>query len=103
MLDFKGERVIVEAESYDRGHFEEELPAVIEGGDFRIAFNYKFLQDVLKALPEEEVLLQANQPATPAIWRSENNEDCFYVVMPVKIQERTEVAESTSYDEAAQE
>lgn len=103
MLDFKGERVIVEAESYDRGHFEEELPAVIEGGDFRIAFNYKFLQDVLKALPEEEVLLQANQPATPAIWRSENNEDCFYVVMPVKIQERTEVAESASYDEAAQE
>lgn len=100
VLDFRGDKVAVQADSYDRGRFHEELPAVVEGGDFRIAFNYKFVQDVLKALPGEEVLLQANQSALPAIWRTEANDDCFYVVMPVKIQERTEIEETVSaYEE----
>ncbi len=100
MLEFRGDKVAILADSYDRGRFYEELPAVVEGGDFRVAFNYKFLQDVLKSLPHEEVLLQANQPMTPAIWRSESAEDCFYVVMPVRIQERTEVEEQQPYDES---
>lgn len=95
VLNFSNDKVAVSADSYDRGRFYEELPAVIEGGDFRIGFNYKFLQDVLKALPYEEVLLQANRSESPAIWRAEANDDCFYVVMPVKIQERRE------YDETA--
>jgi DNA polymerase-3 subunit beta len=93
VMQFRGDKVAILADSYDRGRFYEELPAVVEGGDFRIGFNYKFLQDVLKALPYEEVLLQANQSITPAIWRAEANDDCFYVVMPIKIQERTELEE----------
>ncbi|MGB9691504.1 MAG: DNA polymerase III subunit beta [Candidatus Sumerlaeaceae bacterium] len=102
-LEFRGDKVAILADSYDRGRFFEELPAVVEGGDFRIAFNYKFLQDVLKALSQEEVLLQANQNSMPAIWRAENADDCFYVVMPVKIQERTEIEETAVAEEGESE
>jgi DNA polymerase-3 subunit beta len=103
ILDFKADKVAVLADSYDRGRFYEELPAVVEGGDFRIAFNYKFLQEVLKALPTEEVLLQANQNASPALWRAEADDDCFYVVMPVKIQEHMEDQDEAAYEEAGGE
>ncbi len=86
--------VTILADSPEKGRFRDKLPAVVEGGNFRIAFNYKFLQDVLKVLPGEEVVLQANQNSTPAIWKSTSTDDCFYVIMPVKIVEQVEEEES---------
>lgn len=86
-LHFQNDKVVVEAESYDRGRLREEIPAVVEGEDFKIVFNYKFIQDVLKAVEKEEVVVQVNQPTTPAVFRAGEDSDYFYLVMPIKLTE----------------
>lgn len=86
-LSFQGEKVSIDAESYDKGRIHEEMPAVVDGEDFKMVFNYKFLQEVLKAIEKEEVVLQVNQPTTPAVFRGADEDTYFYLVMPIKLTE----------------
>lgn len=53
-VHFKGDKVSIEAESYDKGRIHEEIPAVVQGEDFKMVFNYKFLQEVLKAIERKK-------------------------------------------------
>jgi DNA polymerase-3 subunit beta len=108
-LVFHGDTCSVEAESYDRGRIEEAIPAVVAGEDFRIVFNYRFVLDSLKAIDKEEIILQVNQPATPAVLRGSESDDCFYLIMPIKTQELKDMehdeepdAEDDSYGEEEQ-
>ena len=86
-LSFAGDKVVVEGESYDKGRIHEEIPAVSDDEAFKIVFNYKFISEVLKALDKEEVVLQVNQPTTPAVFRGAESPDAFYLVMPIKLTE----------------
>lgn len=86
-MDFQGETVLVEAESYDKGRIHEQVPAVAEGERFKIVFNYRFIADVLKAIDKEEVVLQVNQPTTPAVFKGSEVEDNYYLIMPIKLTE----------------
>jgi DNA polymerase-3 subunit beta len=86
-MSFSGNSVTVEAESYEKGRFEETIPAQCDGEDFKIVFNYKFVQEVVKAIEKEEVILQVNQSVTPAVFRPVDSDDYFYLVMPIKLTE----------------
>jgi len=86
-VNFSGDHATIEAESYDKGRIHEQIPAVNEGEDFRIVFNYKFVADVLKSVDKEEVVLQVNQPTTPAVFRATETGENFYLVMPIKLTE----------------
>lgn len=94
-VHFHDDRVSIEAENYDKGRIHEEIPAVVQGEDFKIVFNYKFLQDVMKAIDKEEVVLQVNQPTTPAVFRGADEESYLYLVMPIKLTELRDREEET--------
>lgn len=58
-----------------------------EGEDNEIAFNAKFLIDLLRATEEKRLILELNSPVEPALFKGEKNEDSFHVIMPVRVQE----------------
>ncbi len=97
-MNFHGDTVSVEAESYDRGTLSEEFPAVVEGDDFRIVFAHKFVSDALKALDSEEIVLKVNQPATPAVFSGAEHPDHYYLVMPIKLQDLRDSMDQTGDD-----
>lgn len=104
-MAFSDDKVLVEAESYDKGRIHEEIPAVVEGDDFKIVFNYRFVNEVLKAIDKEEVVLKINQPTTPAVFLGDETENNFYLVMPIKLTELSDYQDSTVDDaqDAAEE
>ena len=83
-LHFHGDTVTVEAESTDRGTLIDEIPAEVNGDDFRMVFNYKFVQEALKAIDKDSIALRVNQTATPAIFCGVDVMDNYYLVMPIK-------------------
>jgi DNA polymerase-3 subunit beta len=99
-MAFSGDHATIEAESYDKGRIHEQIPAVADGEDFKIVFNYKFVNDVLKAIDKEEVVLQVNQPTTPAVFRGSDVPDNFYLVMPIKLTEIREYEDEQGGGEA---
>ncbi len=55
-----------------------------EGDDIEISFNPTFITDVLKVVPEQDVIMELKAPNRPGLIRLANNE-FVYVVMPVNL------------------
>ncbi len=86
-MHFHGDTVTVESESTDRGTLSDEIPAEVNGDDFRMVFNYKFVQEALKAIDSDSISLRVNQIATPAVFCGVDATDNYYLVMPIKQQD----------------
>ncbi len=55
-----------------------------EGDDIEISFNPTFITDVLKVIPDQDVIVELKAPNRPGLIRLMNNE-FVYVVMPVNL------------------
>lgn len=61
------------------------VPAKIKGKGFKnIAFNWRYLNDGLKAIASKNVIFQATNDTKPALIKPEEDETFFYIVMPIK-------------------
>jgi len=77
-------KVISRAEEV--GSNENELDAKVEGEETKVAFNSKFLMDVLNVLNGDDVDLETTTPSSPGVFRSEKHEGYTHVVMPMFVQ-----------------
>lgn len=75
----------ITAESQDVGKVEEQVPAEFEGEPTEIAFNARYLLDVLEAVDVERITIELSGPLNPGMVRLEGNEDYLYVLMPMQI------------------
>lgn len=73
------------ATSAEMGDNVNELDAMVEGEDLEIAFNARYLIDVLSQIDEPQVVLETTQPNRPGTLRpvGVGNEEFLHVVMPM--------------------
>ena len=79
-------KMIVSARSEEIGDDVGEIDAVVEGEDAKIAFNGKYLIDVLSALREPRVALETTNPSSPGVIRPVGVDNYIHVVMPMFVQ-----------------
>lgn len=90
-LNTEGDKLTITAESGTEGNAYEELEVAREGEDIRIAFNAKYLMDVLGAIDSEGVYLELSEPLKPGVVRpvpsSEEPDENEYlcVLMPMQL------------------
>jgi DNA polymerase-3 subunit beta len=84
-LNVKEGTVIIHSSSPEVGKIEEPLPIVFEGEETQIAFNSKYLIDVLKVIETEDVLLELNGSLSPGIIKPTEDENYFYLILPIRI------------------
>ncbi len=77
--------MIINSNSPDIGKIHEQLPILLEGEETQIAFNSKYLIDVLKVIETEEVLLELTGSLSPGIIKPVEGEDYIYLILPVRI------------------
>ncbi|MCH7972035.1 MAG: DNA polymerase III subunit beta [Chloroflexi bacterium] len=68
------------------GSNENELDASVEGEESKVAFNSKFLMDVLNVLSGDDVDIETTTPSSPGVFRSAKHEGYTHVVMPMFVQ-----------------
>ena len=61
--------------------------AEVEGEDQKVAFNYKFLLDLLNAVSAKNIIIEILRSDAPVVFKVENNPDFLHIIMPVRIQE----------------
>ena len=69
----------------DLGKAREEVEIEYEGGELIIAFNAKYLQEILSTLNADRIEMALNEALSPGIFREHENEDYLFVVMPMRI------------------
>ncbi len=83
--DGKG-KIAVSARAEEIGDNLGEIDASVDGEETKIAFNSKYLMDVLGVLTEEEVALETTTSSSPGVIRPVGKEDYLHVVMPMFVQ-----------------
>ncbi len=61
--------------------------AKTEGEEIKIAFNLKFLLDLLNHLSSEEIIIELLRSDSPAVFKEKNNPNFLHIIMPIRIQE----------------
>jgi len=83
-LDIQDDIMIITSDS-QLGKAREELNVIMQGDPLKIAFNARFVIDVLKIMDEEEIILEFTSSVSPCIVRNKNKDNCTYLVLPVRV------------------
>ncbi len=76
----------VSARAEEIGENQGQLDATVEGESSKIAFNGKYLQEVLQVLDGGRVALETTGPSQPGVIRPIDNDNYVHVVMPMFVQ-----------------
>ncbi|MFQ5943405.1 MAG: DNA polymerase III subunit beta [Anaerolineales bacterium] len=77
--------VEVTATAAETGSNEITVDATIEGEPIEIAFNVRFLVEVLSVLQSSSVALETSGPASPGVIKPVGRDDFLHVVMPMHL------------------
>ncbi len=75
----------VAANAADVGDNINQIDAVIEGEALNIAFNAKWISDVLNVIGSSQVALELNGPAQPGVVKPLDGTDFLHVIMPMSV------------------
>lgn len=79
-------KMTISARAEEIGEHRGEMDVKLEGEASKIAFNSRYLQDVLAVLDSEEVALETTTPSSPGVLRPIDGDDYVHVVMPMFVQ-----------------
>ena len=82
-------KLAVSSRAEELGENVGEIDAKVEGGDAKIAFNSRFLSDVLDVLSDDEVALETTTPSSPGVIKPASESEGYtytHVVMPMFVQ-----------------
>lgn len=83
MLKIGGGSMVIEAHS-QIGDVREELPVRQEGADLNIAFNVKYLTDVVRFIDADSIELNLNNAVSPCIVTPLGDGDYVHLILPVR-------------------
>ena len=79
-------KVTVSAQAEEVGDNVGEVDALTDGEEAKIAFNVKYLSDVLSVLSQTQVALELTTPSSPGTIRPIGVDNYVHVVMPMFVQ-----------------
>ena len=80
-------KALISARSEEVGDNQDEVDAdTIEGDEAKIAFNSRYLQEVLSVLERGKVALETTSPSSPGVFKPTDSDDYVHVVMPMFVQ-----------------
>ena len=76
-------KVSVAARAEEQGDHQGEMDATVEGDEAKVAFNSRYLQEVLQVLGSGQVRLESTGPSNPGVFRPVGRENYVHVIMPM--------------------
>ncbi len=79
-------KINISARAEEIGDNVGEIDAMVDGQPAKIAFNAKYLSDVLAVLSQNQVALETTTPSSPGVLRPVGIDNYLHVVMPMFVQ-----------------
>ncbi len=79
-------KITVSAQAEEIGSNVSEIDALADGEEAKIAFNVKYLSDVLSVLHQAQVALEVTTPSSPGVIRPIGVDNYVHVIMPMFVQ-----------------
>jgi DNA polymerase-3 subunit beta len=75
----------VSSEESDIGSAEEEISCKYDGEEVSIALNYRYIEEPLKVLDEDELCVYFTEPNKVITLKPLPNKDYFHILMPMQL------------------
>ena len=82
----EGDKLKISANAPQVGENEIGLEGKKSGDDSEIAFNCRYLLEMLTAVEGERLILETSGALSPGMFRIEGEEGFLHIVMPVRVQ-----------------
>jgi DNA polymerase-3 subunit beta len=69
----------------EEGVFHDEISTDQKGDNLEIGFNARFITDTLKAVSDEEILMEFNTSVTPCLIKPTEGNSYEYLILPVRL------------------
>jgi DNA polymerase-3 subunit beta len=99
ILRIEPERARISSRTYDVGDYEGRFPIEYDGVPFDIAYNHKFVTEVMRIMEDKVVSMRIKQIDSPVIFVNETDPDFIYLIMPIKMSDLTDFGESAGAEE----
>jgi DNA polymerase-3 subunit beta len=83
-LNIRDDKLIITSNS-DIGKIYEEIPVILEGKNIEIAFNARYLLEVIRVIKDNEICLDFTTNVSPCIIRPIEGEVFCYLILPVRL------------------
>jgi DNA polymerase-3 subunit beta len=80
-----GGKVTITATSAESGDNVGDIDATVDGEPVEIAFNARYLADVLNILRAPQIVLETSSSASPGVFQLVGRDDFVHVIMPMHI------------------
>jgi DNA polymerase III subunit beta len=68
------------------GENQDFVEAKVDGEELEIAFNYRFLLDILSNFPDEDVVIELSGALSPGVFKTPKIPEFLHIIMPVRVQ-----------------
>ncbi|PKK39868.1 DNA polymerase III beta subunit [Clostridiaceae bacterium JG1575] len=83
-MQFTDNSVVLSSHS-KLGKLREEVYAEMDGEAMELAFNAKYILDILKTIEDEKIVMDLTSALSPCLIHPEGSTDSMYLVLPVRI------------------
>jgi DNA polymerase III subunit beta len=84
--ELKAGKITLTAQAEEIGGNTGDLDALVDGNEAKIAFNVKYLMDVLAVVKQSQVALEVTTPSSPGVVRPIGTDNYVHVIMPMFVQ-----------------
>jgi DNA polymerase-3 subunit beta len=79
-------KLTISARAEEMGTNEGEIDATVDGAEVKVAFNGRYLREVLEVLESDRVAIETQDQPSPGVIRPIGDENYVHVVMPMFVQ-----------------
>lgn len=90
IMRFEKGRIRISSRTYEMGSYQGVLEVEYDGEPFDIAFNHVYLNDTLRVIANETIVMKIMQNTAPVVFVETNDDKSLFLVMPIKL---TDIAE----------
>ena len=87
ILNISEESLKVKGINQEMGESVQEIDIKYSGEENSVAYNYTYIQDVIKQIDSEIVTFMVNKDSSPTMIKEIEREDYYYIIMPMSIGE----------------
>ncbi len=83
-FNIQKDHITVSSSSPSLGGNTVDVSAKLKGEENEIAFNAKYLLDLLSTLPDEEIIFDMIGPLNPGVFKIKDNASFLHLIMPIR-------------------
>lgn len=85
-LTIEKDKITVSSSTSSVGENTVSIEAILKGEPNEIAFNAKYLLDILGNIDAERMVFAMTGPLNPGVFKKENDESFLHLIMPIRVQ-----------------